>query len=194
MRSETAVHARSAALLAPSPTLGRALAVTAFALLTALSAQAEVLIPGTPVPFTFQTLAVLLAGALLGARLGAASQTAYLLAGAAGLPVFAGGAAGAAHLFGPSGGYLLAAPAAALVAGALVARSRGLVTTVLALLAGLATMYAGGVAWLSVLGGMTMAVALGLKPFLAADLVKVGVAGAVVRRLGKRARPLAGEG
>jgi biotin transporter BioY len=65
------------------------------------------------VPVSLQTLVVLLSGMLLGPRLGAAAQTAYLMAGAAGLPVFAAGL-GVAYLFGPTGGYLLAFPAAAL--------------------------------------------------------------------------------
>ena len=89
--------------------------VLLFAAATAAGSRLE--IPHVPVPFTLQTLAVLLAGAFLGARNGAFSQAAYLLAGVAGLPVFAGGSWGAALLLGPTGGYLLAFPLAALVVG-----------------------------------------------------------------------------
>lgn len=157
------------------------LGVAAFAALTAVSAKVAVPIPGTPVPFTFQPLVVLLAGALLGAAGGAASQALYLLAGAAGLPVFAAGG-GLAYLLGPTGGYLLAYPAAAALVGGL-AGGRG-VRLLLALLAGLVLIYAGGVAWLAALGGFDAAVAAGLYPFLLADLVKVAVAWLLVRQVG----------
>ena len=88
-----------------------------FAALTAAGAQIE--IPNSPVPFTLQTLFVLLSGALLGPRLGTVSMLAYLGAGAAGLPVFSSFGFGVARLLGPTGGYLLAFPAAAFVAGSL---------------------------------------------------------------------------
>src|SRR5947209_2679819 len=90
--------------------------VIGFSLLTALSAQ--IVIPIGPVPITGQTFAVLLTGALLGSRLGAMAMIAYLIEGASGLPFFAGGMAGLAHLLGPTGGYLIAFPAAAFITGA----------------------------------------------------------------------------
>src|SRR5437763_17040172 len=90
--------------------------VIGFSLLTALSAQ--VAIPIGPIPITGQTFAVLLTGALLGSRLGALAIIAYLVEGASGLPFFAGGTGGLAHLVGPAGGYLIAFPAAAYVTGA----------------------------------------------------------------------------
>src|SRR5690606_40864442 len=89
----------------------RAFAVTTFVLLTAFSAHVSAPLPGTAVPVSLQTLMVLLSGMLLGPALGAAAQTAYLAAGAAGLPVFTAGL-GVPYLFGPTGGYLLAFPAA----------------------------------------------------------------------------------
>src|SRR5712664_3652085 len=90
--------------------------VFAFSLFTALAAQ--VAIPIGPVPITGQTFAVLLTGALLGSRLGAAAIIAYLVEGASGLPFFAGGHFGLAHLVGPTAGYLISFPAAAYVTGA----------------------------------------------------------------------------
>src|SRR6266567_8739230 len=90
--------------------------VIGFSLLTALSAQ--VVIPIGPVPITGQTFAVLLTGALLGSRLGAMAMIAYLVEGASGLPFFYGGTSGIAHLLGPTGGYLVAFPAAAFITGA----------------------------------------------------------------------------
>ena len=100
----------------------RVMVVVAFALLTALSAYVAVPIPGTQVPVTLQTLVVVLSGALLGPGLGAAAQATYLTAGMLGAPVFSGGAAGLGWLFGPTGGYLLAFPAAAAVVGVLAGR------------------------------------------------------------------------
>src|SRR5947209_9527418 len=90
--------------------------VIGFSLLTALSAQ--VVIPIGPIPITGQTFAVLLTGALLGSRLGAMAMIAYLIEGASGLPFFALGHFGLATLLGPSGGYLIAFPAAAFITGA----------------------------------------------------------------------------
>jgi biotin transport system substrate-specific component len=172
---------------APSRGVRLAVGVAVFAVLTALSARLALPLPGTPVPFTFQPLVVMLAGALLGARAGAASQMLYLTAGAVGLPVFAAGG-GALYLLGPTGGYLLAYPLAAFVTGALM--SRGLLRVVLALLAGLVTIYAGGVAWLALLGSMSAALVMGLQPFLLADLVKVGLAAVITLRARDRALDL----
>ena len=163
-----------------APAVRKTLALLAMTALTAISAKVALPLPGTPVPFTFQPLAVLLAGGLLGVRLGAGSQLLYLVIGAVGLPVFAAGG-GLAYLFGPTGGYLLAYPAAAALAGALAVR--GVWSALLGLLAGLGAIYAGGLAWLGILGGFDLAVAGGLAPFLLADLVKVGLALAVVTRL-----------
>jgi biotin transport system substrate-specific component len=92
--------------------------ILALSIGTAVSARLE--IPHVPVPYTLQTLMVLLAGGLLGARNGFLSQITYLLAGVLGAPVFAGGAFGPAVLFGPTGGYLLAFPIAAAIVGYLV--------------------------------------------------------------------------
>ena len=163
----------------------QAIGVLVFAIATALSAKVSLPLPGTPVPFTFQPMVVILAGAMLGARLGAASQIAYLAMGIAGLPVFAMGG-GAAYLLGATGGYLMAYPLAAFVVGSLT--SRGVGSIVLALLAGLATIYAGGLAWLAAIGTVDWAVVVGLRPFVLADLVKVALAAVLVARLGDRSR------
>jgi biotin transport system substrate-specific component len=107
--------------------------------------------------------------------------------GLAGLPVFAAGS-GAAYLLGPTGGYLMAYPLAAFVVGALMAP--GIARTVVALLAGLVTIYAGGVAWLTATGSFDLAVVWGLQPFVLADLVKVGLAAVVVARVRNRSLEL----
>jgi len=97
--------------------------ISSFALLTAIASQFT--IPVKPVPFTLQTLMVLLAGSVLGAKNGAYSQLLYLAAGAIGLPVFAqtGDTFGIARLFGPTGGFLLAFPIAAFLVGYLVEKN-----------------------------------------------------------------------
>lgn len=179
----------------------QAVAVAVFAVLTALSANVMVRLPGVPVPVTMQTLVVVLAGALIGPRLGAASQLTYLAAGALGIPVFHGGFAGIAHLLGPTGGYLLAFPAAAFVTGMVAgtprvaaarelprtARVWGSVRVALALAAGAATILVGGVAQLAVyLGDPLRAVQLGVVPFLLGDALKVLAGLLVASRLRSR--------
>lgn len=99
-------------------TLTQVLWIGAFTLLTTVGAQ--IAIPTYPVPITLQTFFVILSGAMLGARRGAASQMMYLIAGVSGVPVFANGASGPLHLVGPTGGYLIAFPIAAFVIGYLI--------------------------------------------------------------------------
>lgn len=166
----------------------RVVAVAVFTILTALSAYVAVPVPGTPVPVTLQTMVVVLAGALLGPTLGAASQVAYLMAGIMGAPVFSGGMAGLAHLFGPTGGYLLAFPVAAAVAGMIAGgRKGGLLRLALGLVVAHAVVLVGGAAQLAILtGGLERAVALGIVPFLAGSVVKVVGALLVSARLRDR--------
>jgi biotin transport system substrate-specific component len=171
-----------------TPRARRVAGVVTFAILTAISAKIALPIPGTAVPFTFQPLAVILTGALLGARLGAASQILYLTIGLLGVPVFYAPVAGPAYLLGPTGGYLMAYPLAAYLTGRL--GGGGVARDALALLVGVATIYAGGVAWLATQSGWAAAVSLGLLPFVAADLVKVVVALGVTAMLRERCRTL----
>jgi len=165
--------------------------VLIFAALTALTARFSFRLPFTPVPITLQVLAVLLAGLVLGARGGAASQLTYLGMIAVGLPFTASGLAGPAAFFSPTAGYLLAFVPAAFVVGALARPGRW---TALAAFAGIAVIYVGGASWLAVwLGGdWTKAWSLGVTPFIAADLAKavlaVAAAGVVRRVLGGGAR------
>ena len=175
--------------LAASRPIRMVIGAVVFAIATAVSAKVQVILPGTPVPFTFQPLVVLLAGALLGSRLGAASQVLYLAAGAIGIPAFAFGG-GAAYLLGPTGGYLLAYPLAAAMVGWLAAPA--FLRTVGAMLAGLGIIYAGGVSWLAALYGGGAVLAMGLLPFVLADLVKVVVGAAVAKRLHAGSRSLFG--
>lgn len=146
-----------------------------------------------PVPVTGQTLGVLLLGAAYGARLGVATTGAYLLLGAAGLPLFTGAQGGVAYLLGPTGGYLVGFVVAAWLLGALAERGwdRSAGSTALAMLAASLLIYSFGLAWLRVaLGGTWLqAVQVGLVPFVVGDLVKLGVATALLPaawRLGGR--------
>jgi biotin transport system substrate-specific component len=178
---------RMAALELPRALLARrVLAVALFVALTALGARLSV--PIGPVPVSLQTLAVSLAGLLLGARLGAYSQLTYLAVGAAGLPVFAQGA-GLAYLLGPTGGYLLAFPVAAALTGWLAQRitttgTRGVALLALATLLGTLPVFLGGWAQLTAYtGDPARAFAVGVLPFIAGDVVKVLLAVLVAGRL-----------
>ncbi len=150
----------------------------------ALASQFAMPLPGTPVPLTLQPLVVVLAGLLLGPRDAATAMVAYLIAGAAGLPVFAPiGAPGIARLLGPTGGYLLAYPIAAAVAGTFGARQKSFVTRALAAEAGILVLYVGGLAQLALISGnIQRSMMLGVLPFIAADAVKALVAAALSKR------------
>jgi biotin transport system substrate-specific component len=141
----------------------------------AVSAQVSTPLPFTPVPITLQTFVVVLTGALLGSRRGAAAVIAYLAEGIAGLPVFSLGRAGFSHLLGPTGGYLVGFVVAAWLVGCLV--ERRLASTILGvlivLIVGHLVPYVTGVAWLSVSLGISKALLLGFAPFLIGEALKV---------------------
>jgi biotin transport system substrate-specific component len=162
-------------------------AATAFAALTALGAKVQFHLPFTPVPVTGQVFCVLFAGIVLGARLGFVSQVEYLAAGAAGLPIFAHGG-GPAALAGPTSGYLVAFPLAALVVGALAGRDadRGRLRSFLACLCGVAVIYLFGASWYGVwaavigsTAGLMAVLAQSVFPFIAFDIIKAALAAAL---------------
>ena len=158
-----------------------AIGVFGFAAAVAAASQIAIPLPFTPVPLTLQPMLVVLAGMMLGPTAGALSMTLYLAAGAIGLPVFTPlGAPGIARFVGPTGGYLIAYPVAAYVAGALGKRSTTLVARWGAAVAGMIVIYVGGVAQLAIISGDVMrAVQLGVTPFAALDLVKAWIAAAI---------------
>ncbi len=162
----------------------RALGILLAVGVLALASQFAMPLPGTPVPLTLQPLVVVLAGLVLGPVDGAIAMIAYLVAGAAGLPVFAPiGVPGIARLLGPTGGYLLAYPIAAAVAGVFGVRQKSFVARALAAEAGILVLYVGGLAQLSLISGSLVSGAiLGVLPFVAADAVKALVAAALSRR------------
>jgi biotin transport system substrate-specific component len=164
----------------------RALGVLLAAGALALASQFALPIPGTPVPLTLQPFVVVLAGLLLGPVDAAAAMVVYIVAGLAGLPVFAPiGAPGLARLLGPTGGYILAYPVAAAVAGRLGAGKSSYATRSLAAMAGILVLYLGGLTQLAVItGNLGLAAIMGVVPFVAADAVKALVAGALSGRRG----------
>lgn len=157
------------------------LAVVLGTLFLALSSYIEV--PMLPVPLTMQTFAITMIGAFYGWRLGGLTIVAWLVEGAIGLPVLAGGGAGLHHFTGPTGGYLFAFPVAGIVMGALVARGwhggRPVRAFVAALLSNLACL-ALGAAWLGALIGMGAGIEHGLTPFLIGAVLKSALAAAVL--------------
>jgi biotin transport system substrate-specific component len=147
-----------------------------------VAASAQLTVPLWPVPMTMQTFAVVLVGAAFGWRLGGATMALYLAEGAAGLPVFAGGAGSAAQLVGPTAGYLFAFVAAAAVVGWFVEKGWGksIFLTALAMCLGTVVIFAGGIAWLSTFTGFERAIEVGMLPFLPGAVLKIALAVAVL--------------
>lgn len=177
--------------LASSSRAVKVAAVVFGSLLIAAATQIEV--PFIPVPMTMQTFAVLLVGLLFGARLGAAAVLTYLAEAAIGLPVLSG-AANMAMLFAKPAtiGYLVGFVGAAFVAGLIAERTGGrLWGTTLAALAGEVVLMALGVAFLAYLIGVEKAVTFGFLPFVLGDLLKIVLAVAVARGVGRLSLPTA---
>jgi biotin transport system substrate-specific component len=167
---------RSASL----PLAWQAALVVGTAALTAVLAQYELKIYLWEVPLTLQTLAVYGSGLVLGRRNGALAMGLYLLLGLV-LPVYAGGAVGAAHLLGASGGYLVAFPLVALVVGALTERQRSFAPSLVALAVGSLVLFACGVVGLHLAMGhatWTESVVNGWLRFVPWDLAKITLVGA----------------
>jgi biotin transport system substrate-specific component len=146
------------------------------AALTAVGAYIHV--PIGPVPIVLSTLFVLLSGLLLGSRWGLASMCLYLLVGAIGIPVFAGGKGGVAHFLGPTGGYLFGYVLASWLTGFIAERSRGiLILEILSVLMGSLAIYSLGVPWLKMVTHMSWpkTFMVGMVPFLIGDAVKASV-------------------
>ncbi|HYW71668.1 MAG TPA: biotin transporter BioY [Pyrinomonadaceae bacterium] len=156
--------------------------VIGFSLLTALSAQ--IVIPFGAVPFTAQTFAVVLTGALLGSRLGAMAMIAYLIEGASGLPFFSGGTGGFWHLLGPTGGYLVAFPAAAFITGAFAEHEwdRNFFTAVAAMAIGSIVILLSGWLWFSLVMRTSPALTVfdEVLKFVPSELIKICLAAAVL--------------
>jgi biotin transport system substrate-specific component len=161
----------------PGARMRDAVLVLAGAGLTGLAAQVSIPTPLSPVPFTLQTLAVLVAGAALGSVRGMLSMALYLLLGGFGVPWFANADAGWG---GPSFGYLIGFVLAAAVVGALAERraDRHIVSTVAMMVVGNLTIYVAGAVWLAtdLQLSLSSAFALGIAPFLITDAAKIALA------------------
>ena len=163
-----------------------AIVITA-SLFVALCARVTVPLPFTPVPLTLQNFGVLAVGLLLGSRRGFAALALYLAEGAFGLPVFSMGA-GIAYLLGPTGGFLIAYPLVAFIAGYIYEHSsRRFVWAAFSAMVADAVLFAGGLTWLAVLThSVALAIRFGLYWFVFAEIIKILMAAAVASRWHQR--------
>src|SRR5512146_1991935 len=180
-------HIITRTLPSRSHALGRNLAlVVSASLFVALCAHITLPLPFTPVPLTLQNFAVLLVGLVLGSRRGFAALALYLAEGAMGLPFFnPTGPGGIAQLLGPTGGYLIAYPVVAFLAGWLWERGQGgFARAVVASVGAEIVLFAGGVSWLMVIAHVrfAQAAAFALYPFLFAEVIKVMAASGAASR------------
>jgi len=164
------------------------LRMTVYASLLAalIAAGAYLSIPIGPVPIVLQNMFVLLTGLLLGSRWGLASVGVYILAGACGLPVFAGGLGGISRIIGPTGGYLLGYLPGVYIIGLITEKTKkNIVFDIVAMLCGSIIIYVCGVTWLKILTGMTWpkTLAVGMFPFLIGDALKIAAAAAIAKAL-----------
>lgn len=174
-------------------TLAAPVGIAMFALLTAVGAYIRIPLPFTPVPVTMQVFFVLLCAAVMGPYYGLASQSLYITLGALGVPAFTVAGAGLAHLAGPTGGYIIgfvvAQPVIAFImSGMNDDRRVSLPRLALAMAAGVAVIYFGGMMQLSVVMGMGIqkAFVAGVAPFILADVAKAGAACAAAFVIQKR--------
>lgn len=151
------------------------------ALVAALGLFPPLMVPALGVPITAQTLGVMLAGAVLGARRGGLALLVFVVLVAVGLPVLAGGRGGLGVFLGPSGGFVLAWPVAAFVVGWLTERwwrsytlPRGVAANVVG---GILVVYAAGVPYMAAMGDLGLIEAgVGSAVFVPGDLLKAVLA------------------
>jgi len=177
----TQTNRLSLPVLAATP----AVQIVGFAILTAIAAQIRIPLPFTPVPITMQTLVVTLAGALIGWKKGALSQLLYVVWGAFGAPLFAGGAFGLAVLAGPTGGYLYGFIAGAMLSGLLTpTKPSYLMAWGTQFIASLPILFFGWLHLTLFVGNdPANAFALGVAPFILGDLMKVTISAGLVKAL-----------
>lgn len=151
-----------------------------------LALSSYVSVPMIPVPVTMQTFAVTMVGAFFGWRLGALTVLAWLAEGMSGMPVFANGSGGLAHILGPTGGYLFAFPFCAALTGWLAQRGwngRRIGPAFVSMLLGNLLCLVLGAAWLALFVGAGAAIASGVTPFLLGAVLKSALAAALMKAL-----------
>lgn len=190
---QNATAAFPAPILSIESVSGKLLRVLAGTLF--LAASSWISVPTFPVPITMQTYAVIVIGALLGARLGTATVMVWLMEAALGLPVLAHGAAGVAVFLGPTAGYLFSFPVAAAFVGWLSDRKldRGVVSSLLSMLGGNAINLSLGVLWLAVAVGWRGAFLVGFLPFWIGGIAKALLATASILLFRRSRSQLANE-
>lgn len=159
--------------------------VVGASLFMALCAYVTIPLVFTPVPLTMQPFGVLLIGLLLGSRMGAAALMLYLVEGAAGLPVFSpAGPGGLAQLLGPTGGFLMASPLAAFLAGWLFERRKTAGGALLGCVAAEFALFAVGATWFAAVVRVTamQALMLAVLPYIPGEVLKVALASAIASR------------
>ncbi len=173
-----------------SKAVSRILGIGAFVVLTSLGAFVRIPLPFSPVPVTLQTLFILLGAAVLGKNRGALVGLSYVGLGAAGLPVFSGAGSGLLYLAGPTAGYLWGFIFASLFVGHALEWAKNKFSAFLVFLTGGLLILGLGTFWLMsfLKCSLGQALAMGLVPFLAGDLIKIGVAAAVYQKIKVRCK------
>lgn len=158
-----------------------------FAALTAAVAPFKIPLGFTPVPITLQTLVVLMSGAMLGPYYGALAMVLYVVVGALGLPVFAGGGSGVGALLGPTGGYLISYFIAAFVIGKVVwmRKQPKYVDYIVAMVAGTMIIYTLGAGWGMIVTelGLAAIIAGWVLPFIIGDTIKLLIAAYIAKSI-----------
>ena len=170
----------------PNTAVQNAAIVVCASLFVAICARVTLPLPFTPVPLTLQNFAVLVVGLALGPRRAFAALTLYLLEGAAGLPVFNPiGPGGIVQMIGPTGGYLMAYPIVAFVAGLAAGEAKNFVRTLMASTGAELLLFAAGIGWFSLVVHMPASKALSftLYPFVFAEVIKIMSASALAPRV-----------
>ena len=160
----------------------QAVIVVAASLFVAICARITVPLPFTPVPLTMENFAVLLMGLTLGSRRGFAALALFLVEGASGLPVFSiAGVGGMAQILGPTGGYLMAYPFVALIAGWIMERGgKSFARAAIGSVLGEVVLFTGGIGWLLVYThSFKLALQFGLYWFIFAEIIKVLLASGI---------------
>jgi len=175
-------------------TMAALIGVVSFVALTVAGAYIRIPLPFSPVPITLQTFFVVLAGAILGRKLGCISQLSYLAVGIFGLPVFTGGLYGFARLFGPTGGYLTGFVLAVFVIGWILGRDpeASFVKIASVMLLGLVILFTTGTIQLAMVLHIPAqkALMLGVLPFIPGDIIKLLAAATIYQMVQRQARQI----